>query len=115
MEKYRALDKDAVVLFYSLNVDASYYAAIEAFFASALSEDAATASLATALIAAEKAYAEYLLDPEKAEVLDRFKTAWETAVTEQGKLGEATGNYDALLKGMYEYYLAKYTALTANA
>ena len=102
-------------MFYSLNLDACYYTAVEAFFASELANDTATAALASALLEAERAYAEYVLETENEEALPAFKTEWEAVVTAKNALGTALDNYQALLEGMYEYYLAAYTALNNPA
>ena len=115
MNAYRGLDEKAVGLFYSLNLDACYYAAVEAFFAAELAQDAATAALATALLEAEQAYASYWLDTEDAEALAEFKEAWEAAATAKDAIGTATANYDELLKTAYEYYLVIYNGLNTAA
>ena len=113
MEAFRALDTNARGMFYSLNLDACYYAAIEAFFQTELADDANAAALATALIEAEKAYATYLFDTEDAEDLAAFNSAWEAVVAAKTALGEGSDDYEALLKVMYEYYLEAYNGVSA--
>ena len=113
MEKLRGLDEDALSMFYSLNLNACYYAAVEAFMVAELANDANAAALATALIEAEKAYAAYLLDTEDAEKLTAFNSAWEAVVAAKAALGEGSADYEALVKTMYEYYLEAYNGLSA--
>lgn len=114
MEKYRGLDVKGIGLFYSLNLDELYYAAIDAFHASALANDANTAALATALKEAEQAYADYATDTEDAEKSDAFREAWQAVETAKIALGTSLDNYNELLQAMYEYYLAAYTEMTEN-
>ncbi len=111
MEKFRGLTTDALGMFYSLNLDACYYAAVEAFVESELTGD--IAALATALIQAEKDYASYVLDKDDAEKLQAFHTAWAAVVAAKNALGEGSADYDALLKAMYECYLEAYNGTSA--
>ena len=115
MAQYRALGKDAVALFYSLNLDACYYSAMEAFLTNALAQDSAAAALATALLEAEREYAGYALDTEDEEAKADFVEAWAAVETAKAAVDTTSEAYTTLLQQLYDYYLAAYQGMNQNA
>lgn len=114
MQKRHALEGSALGLFYSLNLDACYHSALEVFFADALAEDEAAATLAAKLLEAENAYSAYVSDAENDENKTAFTTAWAAVEEALAALGTANENLDTL-QGMYDYYLAIYNAMQEEA
>jgi hypothetical protein len=115
MAKRNALEGDALAIFYSLNLDACYTTAIEAFFDGALAGDEATSTLADKLLAAEDAYADYALNKDDADKKTAWVEAWAAVESALTALGTATENFEALLRDMYDCYLAAYNAMQEAA
>jgi hypothetical protein len=115
MAQYRALGEDAVSLFYSLNLDACYSDALDAFWTAAFAQDTNLSALADALLEAERAYAGYVLNEEGEDAKNDFIEAWEAVVTALGSVDTSSDLYKTHLQAMYEYYLAAFEGLNQNA
>ncbi len=112
MAAFRTAPLEARDLFYGIGSSTLYYSAIEIYFKSVLEED--VVDLGIAVLEAEMAYVMYERGDYDAEDLESFKTEMSEAM-ELLKSVTSTENYEQYVKTIYEYYLEKYTALTAEA
>jgi hypothetical protein len=107
MAAYRAADAASQKMFWSLDCDALYFAGIDAFFATC-SDD--IKAVANKLVAAEKAYYNYVQETENEELMEAFKTAFEEVNAAVDGVSDTTA-YETLLNDMYDFYQIKYNEL----
>lgn len=100
--QYRALSGDTLAVFNAFHLDVRYFSALERFYASVL-EDDASKTLATALLAAEKAYAGCRTKPDSAEAAEAFGKARQAVAEAYAAMGAETEGYRTYLSEFYAY------------
>lgn len=114
VREYRALSVDALDALRGFGLDARYFSTLEQYYHAALDEGSAERKLADALLAADRAYADYHVETEvSSETAEAFKTAWAAVEAAHAELGEETETYRSLLKDYYTYLLAAYNGMEA--
>ena len=109
---FRALKADDKYGVYTIQVNKLFYAALERYFNTLISEEAKTAGIMADLFNAEIYYSLYELDKNNAEALDTFKSSMASAIEKYASLSE--NDKKAIEDIYYNIYLEKYNALPSD-
>ena len=101
-QQYRALAGESLAVFNAFHLDIRYFGTLERFYASVLTDDA-TRALASALIAAERAYAACRTKPDSTEAADAFRNARQAVLDSYAAMGTETAEFRTYLSAFYAY------------